>query len=713
MPYDPTNNPYIPGDPYSYDLKWMVDKIQEWTDPLDSAERAEASAQAAEADRQQAEAWAVGTIDGDPVTPSDPQYQNYAHYWSVRAGVSAIEAADYAAHIADPVSGLVTTWLDDHITNPSSPPVDTSLSVGGAAADAAVTGDKFKPLDASDYIEVPYFTTSGHFVSYSDGTEVSDSNFRASNFLYVGDAAYLIFKPYHSTASNPTGGAAFYTDTNAADYLSGIQAVGSQPSTGYDDWTVVAVPSGAKFFKASVLSNTGLYGDYPNIYKALPYSAQMNKINDPIYKYDVTSNYNLNWASDKQVSPTDGKYKTNSTIPYRFGEQQYSFIPVSSLAMKMPGGIISVNYYSAISEASYLYTKLFDGDELTVLSPEIDGKTAVYMRFCIWTKDHQTGTAGFNAATGAFKLYSSVPFNRKIAAPFYFFVDVNAHDPQGTDGETTVQVDCAFSLPSTYSEIGKPVPLVFMHHGKSATIDATNQTWCSQYANWSTLISTLNTAGYAVFDINGYDQAPNGHSDYSCPVAVRAFTKAYEYITSHYNVQKQIYSCGYSMGTTMAVTIAKQFPRLVKAVGLFCPVLLQQSASGNVNDEIIATAYGYADAAAMRADDYAKLMSQVIGVNYYDSNGIRVFKNAGYNWFSNPDNLTVEVTDIFMPIKSWTGENDGSASPDAGLYIQEAMFNGCKEAYFHQIPGGTHTIGAGGNTTVNDELVLWLNRFEE
>lgn len=27
MPYDPNDNPYIPGDPYSYDLKWLVDQI--------------------------------------------------------------------------------------------------------------------------------------------------------------------------------------------------------------------------------------------------------------------------------------------------------------------------------------------------------------------------------------------------------------------------------------------------------------------------------------------------------------------------------------------------------------------------------------------------------------------------------------------------------------------------------------------------------------
>ena len=29
MPYTPENNPYIPGDPYSYDLNWIVEKVKE------------------------------------------------------------------------------------------------------------------------------------------------------------------------------------------------------------------------------------------------------------------------------------------------------------------------------------------------------------------------------------------------------------------------------------------------------------------------------------------------------------------------------------------------------------------------------------------------------------------------------------------------------------------------------------------------------------
>ena len=40
MGYSPENNPYIPGDPYSYDLKWIVDKLKSYGIRISSAENA-------------------------------------------------------------------------------------------------------------------------------------------------------------------------------------------------------------------------------------------------------------------------------------------------------------------------------------------------------------------------------------------------------------------------------------------------------------------------------------------------------------------------------------------------------------------------------------------------------------------------------------------------------------------------------------------------
>jgi len=162
MPYTP-NNPLIPGDPYSYDLKWMVKKIKEWKDPLDSAERAKSSEEAAAASAAEA-----------ANSASD------AHSDALAANNSAAVAKNYANNIADPVNGIVTDWLADNITITPGVTIDTSLSVAGAAADAKATGDAVKEIDKKLLLNcfdlAPKFTgTSGtnHSVTFTknaDGT---------------------------------------------------------------------------------------------------------------------------------------------------------------------------------------------------------------------------------------------------------------------------------------------------------------------------------------------------------------------------------------------------------------------------------------------------------------------------------------------------------------------------------------------------------------
>ena len=65
------------------------------------------------------------------------------------------EAVDSAAEIEDLLGGqdvptvitpIISDWLDENITNPSNPPIDTSLTVAGAAADAKATGDEIADL---------------------------------------------------------------------------------------------------------------------------------------------------------------------------------------------------------------------------------------------------------------------------------------------------------------------------------------------------------------------------------------------------------------------------------------------------------------------------------------------------------------------------------------------------------------------------------------
>lgn len=40
----------------------------------------------------------------------------------------------------------VTDYLDEHLTNPTNPPIDTSLTIAGAAADSKETGSRITDL---------------------------------------------------------------------------------------------------------------------------------------------------------------------------------------------------------------------------------------------------------------------------------------------------------------------------------------------------------------------------------------------------------------------------------------------------------------------------------------------------------------------------------------------------------------------------------------
>lgn len=74
------------------------------------------------------------------------------------AAASAAAAGNYYNQIRENVSTLVTGWMDEHIT-PTTPPVDDTLTIQGAAADAKKTGDEITDLknalndsDSREYI---------------------------------------------------------------------------------------------------------------------------------------------------------------------------------------------------------------------------------------------------------------------------------------------------------------------------------------------------------------------------------------------------------------------------------------------------------------------------------------------------------------------------------------------------------------------------------
>lgn len=212
MAYTP-NNPLVPGDPYSYDLKWMVDEINKQRAP--EKEAAAAAESAAEA---LAQANAAGNSASTALTSANnanASAQNAANS-ADSARAAANDAADYANSIGNEVGGIVADWLTDHITITPGVVIDTGLTTPGAAADAAATGDQIRAC--RDQEELNLFDAL-RFLPVSDVTQAGVSFHRDfyDNTLTLNGTATTQndFVIYNQASAFPPGivpGGKYYFD---------------------------------------------------------------------------------------------------------------------------------------------------------------------------------------------------------------------------------------------------------------------------------------------------------------------------------------------------------------------------------------------------------------------------------------------------------------------------------------------------------------------
>ena len=89
------------------------------------------------------------------------------------------------------IAESVSAYLDEHLTNPTNPPVDTSLAISGAAADAKETGDKITQLkeDLSQVLNFVEEKGKAVFDYYISISAVGDTNTLTpsynNNFCFV------------------------------------------------------------------------------------------------------------------------------------------------------------------------------------------------------------------------------------------------------------------------------------------------------------------------------------------------------------------------------------------------------------------------------------------------------------------------------------------------------------------------------------------------
>lgn len=116
------------------------------------------------------------------------------------------------------VSNEVATWLTANITNPSNPPIDKSLTVENAAADAKVTGDKINSLNEtlvglininniSDYRKIDKISI------LTTGDEEPVDNWYATDYINVTGCNEYFVNGTWKKPSNPKYASVIYFDS--------------------------------------------------------------------------------------------------------------------------------------------------------------------------------------------------------------------------------------------------------------------------------------------------------------------------------------------------------------------------------------------------------------------------------------------------------------------------------------------------------------------
>jgi len=295
----------------------------------------------------------------------------------------------------------------------------------------------------------------------------------------------------------------------------------------------------------------------------------------------------------------------------------------------------------------------------------------------------------------------------------------------------TQEIEAVLRLPLSYSVDGEPTRLILMCHGAHGYIRASTTTWYN--ANWKEFCDYLLSQGYGLFDANvlptntGIDQM--GYANGS-PLYINNLKKAYDYITENYNVKKQIFAHGTSMGGYGASAFSHIYPELVIAQSSFAGrniiKLLEHIKNGSV-DERFALAWGYESLAALESDKFSHVDGTFdeLSLIKYLNNVIQFTpdRNGEYtDWLDYFVQLyNTDISSIgdwtgkkTIPYKAWNSLADNENDTVLEQVLQRAYnINNSVPYFIVNYETGTHTqMSYGQINNMREQLVAWYKRFE-
>lgn len=332
--------------------------------------------------------------------------------------------------VIDPViAQQVTAWLNEHI-EPTTPAIDTSLTVHGAAADAWETGTRISML--ADNTVMPdditvFDINDGHYWNSTDGTLGDSGSFMCSANLipvepgslfvsesgqnvniacygaqreYLGSGTYITCRPANGTNSvfEPIPKNCHYIGLNTAHNAS-LTSIKLRRIKGTD---VLQYPftNGGDY----IFINNGIYTDDGIWQSTNGFFCCMMPVKAG-EKFVTNARYGQNFCC------WDANYNILGAAPYVDDEYYTRIVTIPSGAVKIAFNFNKTHYHGAADEYSTVVYKLTQntkilaiGDSITWLNNRQGYNDS--NRFWGWQKTleaagYQVTSAGYNGATVA------------------------------------------------------------------------------------------------------------------------------------------------------------------------------------------------------------------------------------------------------------------------------------------------------------------------
>jgi hypothetical protein len=243
-----------------------------------------------------------------------------------------------------------------------------------------------------------------------------------------------------------------------------------------------------------------------------------------------------------------------------------------------------------------------------------------------------------------------------------------------------IYYDCGILiLPDSYTDTGKPTRLVINCHGAGGTVETDDSQVEAQV-----LAKYLLANGFAIMDVNGLPkefsekEGIDIRNNVGSPIAIQSYVKAYHYCVENFNLKKDVFVHGGSMGGISSTNLVLSGSIPVIAQGGYCPVL-------DAYNQIFLNPWsgGLPKTALGKLYDFNK---DEKGEYVYDAEKVKGF---------NPMERCVlvgekEYLNYPVPVKFWQCEDDGTVAIDCTKRFVKAINDAGGEAELITFPTGGH-----------------------